>query len=798
MKTLYISTLTFLLLIISLVSFAQNGTIKGKVFNSINNDPLPFVNVVIQGTTVGASSDVNGNYEISNLKPGLYNLEASFVGFVKKSVLEVEVLNSKPTFVDFALNQTATKLNDVEIKSSPFTKKEESPVSLRTIGVSELARNPGGNSDISKVLQSLPGVTPTVAFRNDIIIRGGSPNENRFYLDDIEVPNINHFATQGSSGGPVGLINVDFIREVDFYSSAFPANRNNTLSSVMDFKFKDGRSDKLGGRFVIGASDIGLTLEGPLNKNATFLASARRSYLGTLFKALGLPFLPTYNDFQVKYKWKPTPKNEIEFLGLGAIDDFVLNLGLQETGTQAQKYLLGYLPVSSQWNYMNGLKYAHYDKASYTTLVLSRNMLNNRSYKYQDNIEIPENKIQDYSSQEIENKFRAENTSRRMGFKINYGLSAEYDEYNNSTYNKISTPFGVDTIQFSSKLELVKYGIFGQISKAFFEDRLSLSFGIRTDGSSFDKSTSDLSKQISPRFSLSFSITPELSFNVNTGIYYQLPAYTILGYRNFSGELVNKSNNVSFIESKHVVAGFEYLTKSNLKLSLEGFMKLYDNYPFSVKDSVCLANMGSDFGIIGNEAVLSTAKGKSYGIEFLAQQKLFKGIYALFTYTYVRSEFEDKHGNLVPSAWDTRHIFNLTGGKTFKRNWELGLKFRYSLGSPYTPYNMDESSLISNWNVTHQGIVDYNQLNTKRLQPFQQLDIRVDKKYYLKKFKLNFYIDLANAYNYQYELPPILDVVRDSNGNPVVNPSDPTRYQLETYKNLTGTLLPSIGIIIEF
>ena len=181
---------------------------------------------------------------------------------------------------------------------------------MRNIGVTEIKRNPGGNRDISKAIQSLPGVATQVSFRNDIVIRGGAPSENRFYIDGIEIPNINHFSTQGSSGGPVGLINVDFIRDVDFYSGAFPANRGNTLSSVFEFRQKDGRSDKLSSSLTVGSSDFATTLEGPIDAKTTFLASYRYSYLQGLFKLLGLPFLPAYQDYQFKIKHKINSKNE--------------------------------------------------------------------------------------------------------------------------------------------------------------------------------------------------------------------------------------------------------------------------------------------------------------------------------------------------------------------------------------------------------------------------------------------------------------------------------------------------------
>ena len=235
--------LPLLFILINSVSVAQTGIIYGTVNNSLNNEPLPFVTIIISGTNIGTVTDDAGNYKIENLAPGLYNLEFSFIGFKKKNVFEIQVTNAKPYILNIVLEEEISQLETVEIKAPITDKTEESPLSLRTIGSNEIQRNPGGNRDISRVIQSLPGVTYTASFRNDIIIRGGAPNENRFYLDGIEVPNINHFATQGSSGGPVGMINVDFIREVEFYSGAFPVNYGNALSSVFSFEQRDGRTD---------------------------------------------------------------------------------------------------------------------------------------------------------------------------------------------------------------------------------------------------------------------------------------------------------------------------------------------------------------------------------------------------------------------------------------------------------------------------------------------------------------------------------------------------------------------------
>lgn len=776
---------------------AQNGTIKGKVYNSINNESIPFANVGILSLNVSSVTDLDGNYELKGLAPGLYNISVSFVGYRKKTIFEIQVNDFTPTILNIPLDEQIDSLKEIAVTASPFNKTEESPVSLRTIGSSEIDRNPGGNRDISKVIQSLPGVASTASFRNDIIIRGGSPNENRFYLDGIEVPNINHFSTQGASGGPVGMINVNFIREVDFYSGAFPANKGNALSSIFDFKQKDGNSEKLITTATLGSSDLGLTFNGPLGKKTTFIASARRSYLGWLFKLLELPFLPIYNDVQFKIKTRLNDKNEISFIGLGAYDDFKLNLDANKT--EKQKYILGYLPVNKQWSYTVGGNYKHFFENSYLTVIVSRNHLNNRAYKYINNDESnPNNKILDYVSQEIENKIRVEDTYRKNGFKINTGIGFENVTYTNSTFKKINTPGGIAIIDFSSKLNFNKYALFGQVSKSLLDEKLILSIGARTDFADYSTQLSNPLKQASPRFSLAYNITKSFSFNFNLGRYYQLPSYTVLGYRDSVNVLVNKQNKVTYVSNQHLVAGFEYNTKINTKITVESFYKTYNNYPLALRDSICLANMGGDFGVIGNEPVISVSKGRAYGMEFMIQQKLYKGMYGIIAYTMVKSEFQDKRAVYTPSAWDNGNIVSVTFGKKFKKNWEIGFKWRYLGGTPYTPIDVAASSIQSVWDINGQGIMNYNLLNTQRLKPFHQLDFRIDKKFYFKKWSLNIYFDMQNAYGFSVDQPPVLLLDRDANGNAQTDPNNPAAYKTKLIEDDSKSVLQTVGIIIEF
>ena len=781
----------------------QTSTIKGRVYNSINNEAVPFANIFIEGTSLGATSDLEGNYILTNLKPGTYSVVCSFIGFKRQISFEVPVNSVRTTTLDFALVEESTTLNQVVITASPFNKREESPVSLRTISSSEIYRNPGGNRDISNVIQILPGVASSSSFRNDIVVRGGAPNENRFYLDGIEVPNINHFATQGSSGGPVGMINVNFIREVDFYAGAFPANRGNALSSIIEFKQIEGNDEGLKGTFMLGSSDAGITLDGPIGDKSTFILSARQSYLQLLFKALGLPFLPTYNDFQYKQTIKVNDKNRITIVGLGAVDDFTLNTsandGLEdEEVIRRNNYILGNLPVNTQWNYTVGANWKHFGTNSFQNVVVSRNHLNNRAVKYQGNIEQPEFLILDYKSQEIENKVRLENTIRENGWKFNMGLGYENAIYTNSTYNQIVVDGAVNVIDFDSRLPINKFAVFSQVSKELVKNKLMVSFGVRMDCNDYSEEMSNPLDQMSPRLSASYSITEKLNANFNVGRYFQLPPYTIMGYRDSNSLLANKENNITYIQSDHFIAGLEFNPGLLSKVTVEGFYKTYDNYPFLTRDSLSLANLGGDFGVIGNEPVTSTSFGRSYGLELLVQQKLLSSVYGILSYTFVRGEFSDKNDELINSSWDNRHILNLTAGKKFKNDWELGMKFRFVGGAPYTPYDVERSATREVWDIVQQGVFDWDQLNEFRNPASHGLDMRLDKKWYFQKWAVNAYIDIQNIYNFQAISQPYLDVERDDSGNPIIDPNNPQSYEISKIENISGTVLPSIGLMIDF
>lgn len=786
-----------LCVLLSVTSMAQNVKVYGTVTNALNNEPIPFANVVIDGTTSGVTTDLEGNFEFLDLSPGEYNFKCTYIGFNPNFKSEILLTPNKNLRLDFTMQENAQIIEEVQITANTFNKTQESPTSLRTINASEIYRSPGSDRDISKVISNLPGVSTTPSFRNDVIVRGGAPNENRFFLDGIEIPNINHFATQGSSGGPVGIINVNFIREVDFYSGAFPANRGNALSSIMELKQIEGSDESFSGSFMIGSSDAGLTLNTPLGNKTSLLFSVRRSYLQFLFQALQLPFLPTYNDVQLKVSHKPNKKNQFNIIGLAAIDNFSLNPkaneNIDDPQTLAQnEYILNNLPVNEQWNYSIGASWKHFFENSNLLLVVSRSHLNNTAEKYLDYADLSSEKLLDYESEEIENKSRLEYNFRRNNIKFNVGVNLEDATYTNYTNRKITYVNSVTDKQVNSDLHFIKYGAFAQLSKTYLVDRLVTSFGIRTDGNSFTENTT--TPNISPRLSLAYNLSGKSSVNANIGRYYQLPSYTILGFEN-NGNYLNK--DAEYILCDHAVLGLEYNPSNYSKITIESFYKDYHNYPFSDSVGISLANLGGDFGVIGNENISSISQGRSYGLEFLAQQKLSSSVYGIFSFTYYKSEFEDKNEVLIPSAWDNRFILNLTAGKKFERNIELSVKFRYSGGGPYTPLDLAISSIQGVWDVNQQGVLNYDLLNTERLKNIHGLDVRLDKKWFFNKWSLNAYLDIENIYNYKIQLPSEIGI--DENvGQLIYEAQDSSQYSLYEIVNESGTILPTIGLLIEF
>ncbi len=783
----------FLLLLLIFKGYGQNCSLKGIVRDAENNEPLPFANIKVAGTKIGGITEVDGRFSLSKLDAGFVVLEVSYLGYVSQKTNEILLNKNQTAYIEIALQPQSNVLATVEVRPANFIKREEAPISMQSITTKEIENNPGSNRDVSRVIQSFPGVGSTPAFRNDIIIRGGGPSENRFFLDDVEIPVLNHFATQGASGGPVGIINADFIRNIDFYASSFPSEKYNALSGVLDFKQKDGNATKTNAQLAIGASEASLTLDGPIGQKTTYIASVRRSYLQFLFSAIGLPFLPTFNDYQLKVKTRFNSNNQLTIISIGSLDHLKVNTKI-DNPSPSQEAIQKSIPINNQWSYTIGAVYKHFFKKGHHTLVLSRNKLNNELYKYPENDETKPRTF-DYLSSETENKLRYEYHLRSGGFKYVLSSNLEYADYNNRNEQNILMLGQIFNLNNQSELQIIKYGFSGHITHRFFENRLLVSGGFRLDGNNYNSKTKNLLRQFSPRLSLSYSLNEDLKLNSSIGRYFQQNAYTTLGYRNENDILVNQKE-ADFIGVNQYNLGIERCWSDKIMLSVEGFYKDYFNYPIELNSGSSLANQGANYFVYGANPIQFDGKGRSYGVEVLNRLN-YKSFSLLASYTFFRSQFTNIDQKYIASAWDSQHLLSITLTKKLPKHWQIGAKWRYVGGLPYTPYDLEQSAVKEIWAINHRPVLNYQGLNSERHKGFHQLDLRVDKHIFFKKWTLMIYFDIQNAYHFQSEVADVVVRQKNADGSYQSTP-DGKSYILKSYPHSIGNVLPTLGVMVKF
>ncbi len=779
-------TITALTIVLNIVlTFAQDptGELKGYVYDE-TGFPLLGAQVILDGTSKGAAADIDGLFLIENIEPGTYNVTASYLGYETKTEFNVIIKSIGNQPLTFKLKEAENSLGEVVITNSQVSRPKETPVSFQKLSAVEIATYPGGNNDVVRVAQSLPGISPSVGgFRNDLIIRGGAPNETVYYLDGVEIPNINHFSTQGSAGGPVGLLNVSFIEDVNLSSSSFGSQYDNPLSGVLQFDQRFGNRSDFTGNVRVSASETALTLEGPLFKgngeesNTSYIISARRSYLQFLFEVIGLPIRPNYWDYQYKITHKIGDFDELNLIGVGSIDDF--SLEAPDDFDEIQQATLEQTPFIEQQTNTVGLSWKHRfeDGSGFFRTVLSNNRLRNTFTRFEDN-QNQENPFFINDAVESETKLRFEYNKFLDGWRIKTGFNTQLSDYENDTFDQRNN------LTYNSQIDFFKYGAFANITKSFFKGKLDLSAGFRVDADTF--TDTNLFDTFSPRVSASYEFIDSWKLNASVGRYYKITPYTILGFRDQSGTLVNQ--NSDYTRSDHYVLGVSKELSKASSISVEAFYKDYDDYPVSLRDQVSLANKGAGFEVLGNEPVATVGRGRTYGAELLFQQKLTNNFYGIFSYTYFFSEFSGLDSDrFLPSVWDSRHLISFTGGYKLKRNWELSSRWRFAGETPFVPVDVQASTPIY-----PDLILDYDRLGQENLNVFSQLDIRIDKKWNFNKLALNLFFEVQNVLFQEIPEPPQFGLNRDMSGN-VIQPQE--LVQIESDNN---SPIPVIGIVLDF
>ncbi len=781
--------ISILCAIISLVQLSvaqdQRYNVKGKLLSRATRTPIPYATIIVEGSeNYGASTDSLGRFEIFALPPDIYRFEAYSLGHEPTISAEYIVSANTPP-IEIVMEERASSLDSVVVIRSQLTRVVQSPVSMRQIGLQLIERTAGANRDLSKVVQSFPGVafSPS-SYRNDLIVRGGSPSENSFYVDGFELPNINHFSTQGASGGPVGLINADLIRQIDLYSGAFPVSTDGALSSVIDIELRNGDSERQRFKATLGASEAGLSGSGHFSDKTTYIFSARRSYLQLLFSALGLSFLPDYIDGQFKSRTRLSNSDELTFLVVGALDDMSLN---DNAESESAKYLLSYLPTIKQNTLTLASSYRHFDGRNSYALYLSHTYIYNSNLKYSNNDDSsPDNLTLDLNSTERWTTLRNENRSYLDSWTLRYGAKVGYKSYSIDSYTPSNS--------YHSSLGYVVWALYFGSEYLDPYERFSASAGVRSDGASYSSTTSQFWRYLSPRGAFSYNLTEQAALNFSSGLYFQLPPFTALSYRE-QGEYIN--DHLSYSRVWESTIGIDYTPKRTLKFSLECFYKDYGDLLLSIADGIPLSDKGTDYGTVGNEALSQGVDGRAYGAELMARWQIPSKLSAVASFTLFRSEYRtSEESAYTPSAWDNHFIINASASYNLPKRWSVAAKVSAIGGAPYTPYDLDYSSLVSVWDLYGKSQYDYSAHHTERLPSYWQLDLRVDKNYYFERWALCLYIDLQNLTLSKF-ISADIPISTGEVENPLAS-SEEQRYAMSYISNKSGVLLPTFGISIEF
>lgn len=719
---------------------AQEGVVRGEVVDATTRAPVPGAVVTLRPLTGDAppretTTDSGGAFLFGGLASGSYTLTTTSLGYAAATEPEVVVRSSRATFVQVELRPEAIVLEGLTVSGGAFRVRPEAPVSATLLSAAEVRRTPGGLMDVSRTLLSLPGVVGGVDNRNDLLVRGGGPGENAYYLDGIRIPQINHFATQGATGGALGLVNVDFIRETEFYRGGFPARFGNALSSVLVIENRPGSSEGIRGDATLGASEAGVTLDGPLGGDGNWLFSVRRSYLQFLFQALGLPIRPDYWDAQTRVEWRPTPRDRLTLVGIGAIDDF--DIVPPEDGDLENEEVAQRVIDNDQRTGTVGATWQHLVGNGVLRLTASHSAT---EYRFRD-LDATDQVVLENTSTETETPLRLEGdfrvgTNGELSFGVRLARAAlEADVFQRATPG---SPLDAD-VDYATTLTSWNPGAFLQGGVGLFRDRARLTLGVRWDR----VGALDEGDALSPRAAATVRLAEGWSLSLAAGVFHQSPSLLSLSVEE-GGERVNRG--LEPLRNRQLVAGLAVQPDPATRLSVEGFWKAYDHYPVSRDDPrISLANLGGDYGFVGAEPLLPMGEGRAYGVEFLGQRKLTGRLYALGAYTLSWSEFAGGDGVLRPSAWDVRHALDLTGGYRVGERWEVGAKLRVLSGRPFTPFDATRSA--AEYALTGRGVPDWDRIGEERTPAYARLDLRGERRFDFGGWNAVVYLDVQNILN---------------------------------------------------
>ncbi|MBN2009180.1 TonB-dependent receptor [candidate division KSB1 bacterium] len=732
------------------LSLTNYGHIEGVVVDAKSQQPLIGVNIIIDGSQRGAATDTKGGFLIKDVPVGRHQLTVSMMGYAPAIRSDVIVASERVTSLEFKLQETVMQTaQDVVVSAHYFDAAPEKPVSRTVITASEIESAPGSGEDIFRILQSMPGVASPGTRSANLIVRGGSPDENLTLLDNLEVRSPLHFSRNDASMGIISIVNPALIRNVEFITGGFPVEFSDRMSSVFEIGLKDGNHTQFNHDVDFNLGGFTALIDGPVSENSSMIFSFRRGVFDLITRMMDRDVSPRYWDMVNKLSWQPTQDHTVSFVCFYYLDDAERRETMEDHGNLARKY------EYSRWKdygYAAGINWRW---------LISRNGYLLTTLEHTDNgwdSSIGTNKEKNLNGDN--SQARSIQIKSQLKYQISdmlemtvggfiKNLDSRYHQWQQP--DTLATGFILPSFDYENdSVSSYNAGMYASTNLRL-GTRLNINPGIRYDSI---EQTNEL--YWSPRFSFSYYLTDKTSLNGAWGYFYQTPS-------SWQMSLDISNQSLKSCRAIHYIAGIEHRLTSDTKISLETYYKDLDNTFVGNDTTRVITNYGS---------------GYARGIEFIVQKKMSNNLMGSLAYTYsIARRRPNDDAPLQRFEFDRRHHVTFTGGYHISDKWQVGIKYQYSTGSPYTPI-IGSRQLYGEWFV-----VEGDKFSAS-YPDFHSVDIRIDRRFYFNSWTLNVYMDIWNATNRENVLSYYYDVI--STGAYVRN------------ANLDFQIMPLIGISAQF
>ena len=753
LRFLYPALLFFLPLWVS----AQQSAIRGAVLDQQSETPLigATVQLVLPAdqTPIGAMTDVNGAFVLKGVPVGRQAIRITYLGYEPLTVPNILVTAGKEAQLDLRMEESLATLNEVVVtaaidKDRPVN--ELATISARQFNTEEVQRFSGGSNDVSRLVTNFAGVAAANDSRNDIVIRGNSPVGVLWRLEGVPIPSPNHFATLGTTGGPVSALNPNMIRNSDFLTSAFPAEYGNATAGVFDIGLRQGNQERYEFTAQPAAfSGLEAMAEGPINRRqGTFVVAYRHSFVELADAAginVGTSATPRYKDLTFNIDFGQSKFGRFSLFGLGGLSDIdFLGNDVTEEDLWAEPNEDAY---STSKLGIVGLKHnLLIGDNTYLRTILSGSYAGT-TYDV--------NRDQDNETRKHVLTFDDATADFRVSSFVNHKFNARstlragvlYQQFNLDVNDgsREHTPDWVTFRAFDGQMHLISG--FAQTQWRATE-RLTLNGGLHAQYLTYNSTSS-----IEPRAAINFHLTPRQTLSAGYGLHGQMQPLPILLYEEQQpdGSYLRTNKDLGFTKSHQFVLGYDIKPTASWHAKLEAYYQHLTDVPVErVPSEFSLLNTGADFGFPEKGSLVNEGTGENLGLELTVEKFFSQGWYGLLTASVFDSKYKGSDDVERNTAFNGNYVVNLLAGKEFKfgRNGQnaitLDTRLSTAGGRPYTPVDLDAS-------IAAQQEILSNDYFGKRYDDYFRWDVKVGYRLNSTKRRLtqHFFLDFQNVTNHQ-------------------------------------------------